>query len=85
MLSVLSPFAFAVVSTDKPRWWRGEDSNLRSHFRRRVYSPLVLTTHPPLRAPGLEIPALLNTERYLEPTRGLEPITRGLQNRCSAS
>ena len=29
-------------------WWRGQDSNLRSHFRRQIYSLLVLATHPPL-------------------------------------
>jgi SAM-dependent methyltransferase len=28
--------------------WRGQDSNLRSRFRRQIYSLLVLTTHPPL-------------------------------------
>src|SRR3990172_6491169 len=29
-------------------WWRGQDSNLRSHFRRQIYSLLVLAAHPPL-------------------------------------
>lgn len=29
-------------------WWRGQDSNLRRAFARRVYSPLRLTAPPPL-------------------------------------
>ena len=29
-------------------WWRGEDSNLRSSKERWVYSPVPLTTRPPL-------------------------------------
>jgi hypothetical protein len=29
-------------------WWRGEDSNLRSSEERWVYSPVPLTTRPPL-------------------------------------
>src|SRR3990172_449212 len=27
-------------------WWRGQDSNLRSRFRRQIYSLLVLAAHP---------------------------------------
>ena len=29
------------------RLWAGQDSNLRSAFARRIYSPVPLTTRPP--------------------------------------
>ena len=45
-------------------WWRGQDSNLRSPSGRRVYSPVVLTAHPP--RPGTQ---------YMEPKGGVEPPT----------
>ncbi len=32
---------------NRHRWWAGQDSNLRSAFARRIYSPMPLTTRPP--------------------------------------
>jgi hypothetical protein len=54
-------------------WWRGEDSNLRSHFRQQVYSLPVLTTHPPRHY----------LTSSLEPKGGFEPPTYRLQIGCA--
>src|SRR3972149_6083550 len=48
MHSILAVPAFGVNS----RWWRGQDSNLRSPSGQRFYRPLVLATHAPLRLSG---------------------------------
>src|SRR3989337_2734724 len=44
MHSILAVPAFGVNS----RWWRGQDSNLRSPSGQRFYRPLVLAAHAPL-------------------------------------
>jgi hypothetical protein len=38
------------ISNPQSHWCRGEDSNLRRALARRVYSPVPLTTRPPLHA-----------------------------------
>src|ERR1700687_4279666 len=49
-----------------PSLCRGQDSNLRRALARRVYSPVPLTTRPPLHA---------YVKWLLEPAKGLEPPT----------
>ncbi len=41
------PLSYTRVRRSEKQWWRGLDSNQRSH-RQRIYSPSVLTTHAPL-------------------------------------
>src|ERR1041385_8604778 len=38
----------SAIANRQSRWCRGEDSNLRRALARRVYSPVPLTTRPPL-------------------------------------
>ena len=49
-----------------PSWCRGQDSNLRKALACRVYSPVPLTTRPPL---------LTFFKCLMEPAKGLEPPT----------
>ena len=41
------PYSLAAYNTANKYWWRGKDSNLRTH-RGQIYSLLPLTTRPPL-------------------------------------
>ena len=54
------------LSYTRSTWCRGQDSNLRRALARRVYSPVPLTTRPPLLTP---------VKWLLEPAKGLEPPT----------
>ena len=47
-------------------WCRGQDSNLRKALACRVYSPVPLTTRPPLHT---------FFKCLMEPAKGLEPPT----------
>jgi hypothetical protein len=47
-------------------WCRGQDSNLRKALACRVYSPVPLTTRPPLH---------VSFKCLMEPAKGLEPPT----------
>ena len=80
-------------------WWAGEDSNLR-RLRQQIYSLSPLAAREPARRSSLliilgvpRLPArakdtdavrLPGMVSRLELVRGLEPLTCGLQNRCSA-
>ncbi len=57
---ILHPSAFILAP-----WCRGQDSNLRRALARRVYSPVPLTTRPPLHC----------FKCLVEPAKGLEPPT----------
>src|SRR4026207_1910553 len=50
----------------RSQWCRGQDSNLRKALACRVYSPVPLTTRPPL---------LTFFKCLMEPAKGLEPPT----------
>ena len=67
------------------RWWRGQDSNLRSPSGRQIYSLVALTTHPPLHVDAtFDSPSCLK-HPLKEPQRGLEPLTCRLQIGCAAN
>ena len=58
--------SFILPTSSFRSWCRGQDSNLRRALARRVYSPVPLTTRPPLHA---------SVKWLLEPAKGLEPPT----------
>ena len=76
------------------RWWRGQDSNLRTPSGGQIYSLVALTAHPPLResiswTDNLLFAVLPHTRdhrvrtQFTEPQRGLEPLTCRLQIDCA--